>query len=312
MSAIVSVIIPVLNDAAHIASAIDSARQQSHTDLEIIVIDDGSTDDTPQVVQSIAAQDSRIQYLRRDHKGPAAARNSGIEKSSGDFIAFLDSDDLWLPKKIEIQLKAFETDSVGFVQCAGWIENSAGERDEEWTRQWQPEGRFTPEAILFHHPKFFTPGVVVRRFFLSKAGLFDEQLRYYEDVDLWFRLLLISEGRFVPEELVVIRRKFRSAAEADAQMPILEFLDCIVRMREKAVGLYEKSVRPLTPGEKRIALDQFRVQLVKEYLAAGESKKARELIRDWDLHNPTLAFLAALPFGSSLLRFWRKIRGHRV
>lgn len=101
----VSVIMPSHNSAGYISEAIDSVIQQTHTKWELIVIDDASTDNTVSIVEDLSKQDSRINIIKNStNQGPGFARNAGIKASKGDFIAFLDSDDFWLPKKLEIQL----------------------------------------------------------------------------------------------------------------------------------------------------------------------------------------------------------------
>lgn len=308
---LVSVIIPVYNRSDRVSEAIASACRQTHSHLEIIVVDDGSTDDAGGVIRNLADSDHRIHYFHQTNQGPAAARNKGITSSTGEFIAFLDSDDLWIPRKTAIQLKAFDKDSVAFVYCAGSIENSTGKRDEEWTQAWQPDGRCRPEDILFRHPRFLTPGVMLRRSCLAKTGVFDVQLRYYEDVDLWFRILLFFEARFIGEELVTVRRDLPSLQEAQNKLPAIELLECLCLMREKAVSLYEQQVRNMSASEKKKALHDFRIQLLKELLAAGRWEDARNLIatkqdipRGWFFYLLTLLPSGIVPF---LIKQRRKI-----
>ncbi|HEX3110532.1 MAG TPA: glycosyltransferase family A protein, partial [Thermoanaerobaculia bacterium] len=109
----VSVVIPSYNYARYLGEAIDSALGQTLPPLEVIVVDDGSTDDTPAV---LAAYGDRIRVLRQKNAGVAVARNSGIAAARGECVAFLDADDVWLPRKLELQIPLF-TDSVGLVHC---------------------------------------------------------------------------------------------------------------------------------------------------------------------------------------------------
>lgn len=110
----VSVIIPTYNNAKYIAESINSALDQTHPPAEILVIDDGSTDNTQAVVS--ACSDARIRYVKIRHAGTSAARNRGIELASGDYIAFLDADDLWRPRKLEKQVSVMEHDR-GIICC---------------------------------------------------------------------------------------------------------------------------------------------------------------------------------------------------
>jgi len=111
----ISVIIPAYNHARYLAEAIDSVLAQTYAPLEIIVVDDGSTDGTPAVAASYG---DRIRYIRQENAGVGAARNNGIAAARGEYLAFLDSDDIWLPEKLEREIALFDADpQLGFVHC---------------------------------------------------------------------------------------------------------------------------------------------------------------------------------------------------
>jgi len=113
---VVSVILPSYNSQAWVAEAIESVLTQTHEDLELIVIDDGSTDNTLNIINSLA-KDSRLKLVKRPHRsgGPATPRNEGIELASGDYLAFIDSDDVWHPEKLELQLKTMQRQQLNFL-----------------------------------------------------------------------------------------------------------------------------------------------------------------------------------------------------
>lgn len=114
---LVSVIIPVYNAGRHIAETIESALRQTYRHREILVVDDGSSDDSPQVVDRYR---SSVTYVRQENAGPGAARNRGLSRASGDYIALLDHDDLWLPRKLEVQLSvATRRPESGLIACDG-------------------------------------------------------------------------------------------------------------------------------------------------------------------------------------------------
>jgi len=117
----VSVIIPAYNRAHLIGRAIKSVLNQAYQDFELIIIDDCSTDNTDEVVREFQKKDNRIIYLKHDqNKGGSAARNTGIKVSKSEYIAFLDSDDEWLPEKLEIQMEAILKQNVSMVTCFCW------------------------------------------------------------------------------------------------------------------------------------------------------------------------------------------------
>ncbi len=121
----ISVIMPAYNGEQFIAQSIMSVLNQTFTDFELIVVDDGSTDRTAEIVSKIQRQDDRVKFFRQENSGQAAARNIGISKSQGDLIAFLDQDDLWIEQKLELQTKAIEASGADIVFSGGYIFSGA-------------------------------------------------------------------------------------------------------------------------------------------------------------------------------------------
>jgi glycosyltransferase involved in cell wall biosynthesis len=169
----VSVVLPVYNGARMLDEAVSSVRQQASTPLEIVIVDDGSTDDTPAVA---AALGDGVRYVRQEHQGPAAARNAGIRVSRGEFIAFIDADDLWVDRHVAILLAPFEKDarlevSLGRVQQFVLERSSSGAGE---FRSWRaPQFCFHLGAALFRRSAF------------DRIGGFDHALQTSDDLD-WF------------------------------------------------------------------------------------------------------------------------------
>jgi len=179
----VSVIIPTYNRGWIIHEAIDSVLAQDYTEFELIVVDDGSSDHTSDVLDSYR---NVIKVLSQQNKGVSAARNRGIAKASGKFIAFLDSDDLWLPQKLSRQVEFFNTTPDALI-CQTeevWIRN--GLRANPKKRHKKPSGMiFEPSlALCLVSPS----AVMIRRSLLEIVGNFDETLPACEDYDLWLRI----------------------------------------------------------------------------------------------------------------------------
>ncbi len=179
----VSVIIPTYNRGWIINEAIDSVLAQDYTEFELIVVDDGSTDHTSDVLDSYR---NAIKVLSQQNKGVSAARNRGIAEASGKFIAFLDSDDLWLPQKLSRQVEFFNTTPDALI-CQTeevWIRN--GLRANPKKRHKKPSGMiFEPSlALCLVSPS----AVMIRRSLLGMVGNFDETLPACEDYDLWLRI----------------------------------------------------------------------------------------------------------------------------
>ncbi|MEI2689480.1 MAG: glycosyltransferase [Anaerolineae bacterium] len=185
MSSLVSVVIPSYNRSALAAQAIESVLGQSYGDFEIVFVDDGSIDDTRQVVA--AYDNSRIRYIYQENAGLGAARNMGIARAQGQYVAFLDSDDLFLPRCLEHQVHTFEREtSAGFVAGGYVLIDETGQRLAA-RRPWQHLPRVDLLAALRALP-LIPSGMVVRKEWLEKMGGFSN-MRRSEDYDLWIRLI---------------------------------------------------------------------------------------------------------------------------
>lgn len=212
-SAKVSVIIPTYNRAAFLPVAVKSVLAQTHRNFEMIIIDDGSTDGTEETVKKFQDKDGRIKYFYQENRGVSAACNLGIRKASGDFFAFLDSDDEWFPEKTEKQLALFSANpGLGFVGCNKLVEviDSSGrvvKKLDLYGRKF-PGGirRFTPEDFLSFNSPVNPTCVMIAREALLKTGFFDEDFNYAEDSDFWIRLSLNYPFETLWEPLARYRR----------------------------------------------------------------------------------------------------------
>ena len=194
---LVSVIIPTYNRAKLLGRAVESVLDQTMPDHEIIIVDDGSTDDTHRTAAGFGRV---IRYFRQANAGPGAARNRGIESARGEWIAFLDSDDRWMPEKLLIQLN--ETERLGALcsfhdsshpACCGRPETPSWNRYiHETIREMEPIGTGTipdPYTILRRCWHFFIlSSMIIRRATLRRFGGFDPSFRTNQDIELYFRL----------------------------------------------------------------------------------------------------------------------------
>lgn len=194
----ISVVIPAYNSAAFLPLALASVRAQERSDVEIVVVDDGSTDETPAALAALAGDDLRI--LQQANAGPAAARNRGIRESRGEWIAFLDADCYWLPGKLAAQL-AVAGEETGIVYTGSLLVDEQGRTMA--TRPAIVRERLI-EGLIWGN-LISTSSVMARRAALLEGGGFDETLRIGEDWDLWLRLTARYEVRCVPAPLMAER-----------------------------------------------------------------------------------------------------------
>jgi glycosyltransferase involved in cell wall biosynthesis len=198
---LVSVIIPVYNGTNYLREAIESVLAQTYTNYEILVVDDGSTDATWDIIQSYGA---RVRGIHKENGGVASALNRGIREAKGDYIAWLSHDDIWLPRKLESQV-AFVCQ---FPQLQGCYTNFVyidGECRILSTIEspWYPRN----QAIRAMLKKVYIHGctVLIARSCFERIGLFEEELRYTQDADMWLRLLREFEIGHKPDKLVHVR-----------------------------------------------------------------------------------------------------------
>lgn len=232
----VSVIVPAFNAAWCIRRAVESVLAQSFRDFELIVVDDGSTDNTAAVLDGYGTD---LRVVSKRNGGLSSARNSGIEAANGHYIAFLDADDWWLPAKLERQVALMNSQpDLVFCSTAARIESPDGDLLGDWPCSTSPLP--TLEAIF--ETNAFVAGsgsaVLVRREALKRIGGFDERLRSLEDIDMWMRLAATATYACVPEPLTVILKR------PDSMSGNLDV------MRTAAMSVMRKN-RKLLPPAKR-------------------------------------------------------------
>jgi len=196
----VSVVIPAYNGEAYLEACLASVCAQTAPPLEVLVIDDGSTDRTAAIAQAFAARDGRVRCIRQENTGVSAARNRGVAEAAGDWIAFLDGDDLWLPEKLERQLALQEATGADLLYTAAACIDENGE----------PTGRTLTSAAsvtfetLLRGNKIVSSSVLVRRTWLERFPMEHDEL--HEDYLCWLRLLQNGcKAAGIPEPLVQYR-----------------------------------------------------------------------------------------------------------
>ena len=197
----ISIVMAAKNYAKFLPQAVESAFAQTHADWELIIIDDGSTDATPEVVKPYLA-DQRVKYVRSDYLGQSRAKNLGARLSKGEFLAYLDADDAWEPTKLEKQLKLFDRPEVGVVFSGRKLIDEAGKITGTPPANF-PRGKVL-EAIFTQNFVCFST-VILRREVFDYVGGFDPGIDLAIDYDLWLRVAKHYEFDYVPEPLVLYR-----------------------------------------------------------------------------------------------------------
>lgn len=262
----VSVVIPVFNGAMHLSDALESVLGQTVAEFEVIVVDDGSTDGTDDIISAYARRDCRIVPLRQRNRERSAARNAGLRRAHADLVAFLDADDVWLPEKLERQIAHLEQ-HPDCDACFTYFE----EVDDElrvitpWNDLNEIYSRSTvsPELLVERGNLVAGSGssVVVRTTALREAGEFDERLAGTEDLDLWYRLSLRAPLQAVPEVLVRIRRS-PGQMQADFSLVLLGRIQFLENVKQRG----NERHRHLARAVER----QLRTQVLRRSLRRGQ------------------------------------------
>ena len=279
----VSVIIPLYNNEAYIAQTIDSCLAQTHDSIEIIVVENGSTDKSYQVVKSI--DDKRLSVFQIPTPNAAAARNYGYKKAIGTYIIFLDADDVMASNKIELQLKALSTKPEGWIACCAWAKFKTNTKEAiitpqkvwniqnpiDWCLQsWMGEGMMIPGCWLM--PKAL----------IEKAGLWDENLSLHDDGEFMCRVLLASKGNVFVENTVVYYRQVASSLSRQNQS---------YRAAKSALEVcesYKKQVLVVTDGPRvRQALSYNYKRFIYEFHPKHKDllQQAKQSIQTLDVKN---------------------------
>ena len=223
----VSVVMSVYNEERHVEEAIRSILDQTFKDFEFIVVDDGSTDKTPQILRSFS--DPRLKIIRQRNMGLTKALNRGISLAEGEYIARMDADDVSLPERLERQVKFLdENPEVGIVGTAYYEIDAEG---RILGRERFPTRDEDLRKVLIRYNPFFHASVMIRRTVFEKVGLYDESFPYAQDYELWFRVARHFKLANLPEFLMMRRYEMKNISVALERQQI----KCAVRARLKAI-----------------------------------------------------------------------------
>jgi glycosyltransferase involved in cell wall biosynthesis len=202
---LVSVIITCYNYGRYLEQCLESVLSQTYTNIEIIVVNDGSTDNTDEIMRKYLSS-PKVRYIRQENAGQANAKNRGISDAKGVYIAFLDADDMWEASKLEKQIPLFAEPSVGVVYClAKYFDENGNEMDYSMTSEYLRPRRGNVTEWLFFDNFIQFSSSVIKREYLDRFGVFDETLKMGIDWDLWLRISVACKFAFVDEPLFYYR-----------------------------------------------------------------------------------------------------------
>lgn len=282
----VSVVIPAYNAMAYLPEALDSVLAQTFTDYEVIVVNDGSSDHITTWIDTVT--DGRVRLVSQENRGLAGARNTGIREAQGDYIAFLDADDIWHPTKLEKQVALMErSPAVGLVYTWMTLVNQAG----------QPTGRYVTNtaegqvwsSLILRNCVGSGSNPMVKKACFDRLGYFDENLgSYMEDRDMWLRIAPYYEFAVVKESLVDYRQHPSSASKNWTAMARSAriILDKAATGAPGHISEAEKT-RLLNQSWARISLGLAWKPLQSR---TKDLKKSQEFLQTAVSHDPSLRF----------------------
>jgi glycosyltransferase involved in cell wall biosynthesis len=275
----VSVLIPAFNAAKYLPVAIDSVVSQTLLDWQIMLVNDGSTDDTDQVVAPYLEKlGNKIRYIKQENRGLPAARNTGIRESSGEYLALLDADDIWLPSRLSESVEALSNKPQAGLSYA-LITQIDPEGHLGYTfpgNGKHGEGRIAP-YIYMRKIELPCPTLTFRRKCLDEVGLFDETMRATEDRDLWLRIALKYEVAFVPKVLAYYRISPQSMSADPERM-----------LRAQRVFIRKHF------GQKGCGVRPRQIAWARAYKQHAEALSRQK--RPWDSLKSAMRALALYPF----------------
>ena len=283
----VSVIVPAYNVSKYIPEALASLEKQTFSDFEVLVVDDGSTDDTVAVVQKFCQRDNRFSLLQKPNGGLSSARNYGIRHAKGEYIALLDGDDIYHRDKIATHVaRLYDKPDVGVVYSASQTIRDDG-KPTFISLSGKPVHQNPLLALLCKNFVGHGSNAVFRRCLIDEVGGFDENLRSWEDVDLWLRIAAMQKWRFFREKRVLCYYRVRPSG--------LSFN--LVQMRNSGTIVietaYQRSPELIKPMLPTVYAYMYRY-LSRLCLQGGDMQTARDFIDQ------------ALVYDSSI--FYRDIR----
>ena len=245
--AVVSVIVPVYQAQAHLRLCLDSLLAQTFQDLEILCVDDGSTDQSPKILSEFARQDSRVKVLRQENAGAGAARNAGLQAATGDYVLFLDADDFFEPALVQTLLTRARETGADIVICRAESFNSQTGETQPWMRQDDllPGDCFSPQAasaVLFQFGHGQAWDKLYNRAFLLRSGLTFPDLRNSEDLVFVFQSLALADQIALTDQVLI---HYRTGNQDSVLHARTRYLDapyqaaCLLREGLVARGVYD-------------------------------------------------------------------------
>lgn len=293
MNPTVTVVMPAYNAEKYLAESIESVLAQTFDDLELLIIDDGSTDRTAEIANSYCQQDNRVKLFSQENHGVSTSRNKGICLNNSKFVAFIDADDKWFSDKLAVHLNHFHLDAylgisfarVEFLSPDGTTGQIASGRLNQ----------LQPQHFLYENPTITTSNLVVRREVFQEIGYFDQSMSYAEDLDFILRVICSGKWKINGIDQVLMGYRTTEGGLSSNLYCMQEGWEILIdKTRKYAPDLVQEHYFAAQSNHLRyLARRAFRLRLPSE---VGVDFMTRALLSDWQLmiREPRRSFLTML------------------
>ncbi|HET8781118.1 MAG TPA: glycosyltransferase family A protein [Pyrinomonadaceae bacterium] len=282
---LISIIIPAYNAAEFMGETLDSVFAQTFTNHEVIVINDGSPD-TEQLEQVLQRYPSNLRYIKQENQGAAVARNTGLRAATGEFVAFLDADDTWLPEFLEKQLALLKSNGADLVFADALLSGDSQLHGRTFMQLNPVGGEVTAENLLALKVTVLTSTVLARRSPVLDVGLFDVSLRRGQDFDLWFRLAKAGARFAYTREVLAHHRIVESGLSGGTISQLKRTLSVLeaIKARANLTGAEEAALQwNLNRTWRELALENGKEKLLeRDFPGALQSfNEAQKFRHSW-------------------------------
>lgn len=268
----VSVIIPAFDIAPFVRETLDSVFAQTYNNFEVILVNDGSSD-TAELLTALAPYFERIIYAEQENMGASRARNTAICLSKGEYLAFLDGDDIWLPDFLLAQVEFLEKNNLDMVYCDAELFGEPLYEGERYTRTSPSRGAVSTESLISAECNVITSGTMLKKHWLERVNLFDTELERMQDFDLWYRLAKNGASIGYQTEVLVkyrVRANSLSGTNVERSYRNIRALNVI----SEKYGLTE-SERTVWDAQMRVYEAEYELEQGKFSLTKGDFPEAR-------------------------------------
>lgn len=278
---LVSVVMPVYNCAPVISATLESVFAQEFDGFEVVIVNDGSQD-REELLSALAPFRDRIVYAEQDNAGAASARNAAIALARGEFLAFLDADDIWLPEYLKLQIEFLSAKGLDMVYCDALLTGEPLYDGKRFSESAPSRGEVTTVSLITTECNVITSGTLLRKRILEKVGLFDRELHIMQDFDLWYRVAKSGAAIGYQNRVLLKYRVELSGLSGSSVERSFRNIEALTVIREK-YGL-DAAEEEAWKSQMDVFVAQYELEKGKYLMTQGRFDEAREHLSNANGH----------------------------